>query len=158
VVSIKPRPLYPRERAPGTHWKGGRVSPRTDLDDVAKRKFLTLPGLEFRPLRLPARSQSLYRLVYVACTSSHWAVIYESRRKDFISRTVSWDRFTSAVDVPLSDRSVCKDIGICFVISIPARWRIKSSVVLNRTSRIIHNELVIIIVNYSNWWFINLKL
>jgi hypothetical protein len=35
------------------------------LDDVEKRKFLTLPGLELRPLGRPARSQSLYRLRYV---------------------------------------------------------------------------------------------
>jgi hypothetical protein len=31
---------------------------------VKKRKFLTLPGLELRPLGRPARSQSLYRLRY----------------------------------------------------------------------------------------------
>jgi hypothetical protein len=36
----------PGERAPGTHWTGGWVDPRTGLDDVKKRKFLTLPGLE----------------------------------------------------------------------------------------------------------------
>jgi hypothetical protein len=38
------------------------VDPRADLDDVEKRKFLTLPGLEHRLLGRPARSQSLYRL------------------------------------------------------------------------------------------------
>jgi hypothetical protein len=52
------------ERATGTHWIGGYVGPRTGLDDVEKNKFLTLPGLELRPLRRPARSQSLYRLRY----------------------------------------------------------------------------------------------
>jgi hypothetical protein len=31
---------------------------------TGKRKFLFLPGLELRPLRRPARSQSLYRLRY----------------------------------------------------------------------------------------------
>jgi hypothetical protein len=31
---------------------------------VEKRKFLTLPGLEVRPLLRPARSQLLYRLRY----------------------------------------------------------------------------------------------
>jgi hypothetical protein len=31
---------------------------------VEKRKLLTLSGLELRPLGLPARSQSLYRLRY----------------------------------------------------------------------------------------------
>jgi hypothetical protein len=42
------------------------VDPRTALDDVEKRKFLTLPGLELPPdsLGRPARSQSLYRLRY----------------------------------------------------------------------------------------------
>jgi hypothetical protein len=40
------------------------MGPRVGLDDVKKKKFLTLPGLELRPLGLPARSQSLYRLRY----------------------------------------------------------------------------------------------
>jgi hypothetical protein len=40
------------------------VGPRAGLDDVEKRKFLTLPGLELRLLGRPARSQSLYRLSY----------------------------------------------------------------------------------------------
>jgi hypothetical protein len=31
---------------------------------MEKRKFLTPPGLELRPLSRPARSQSLYRLRY----------------------------------------------------------------------------------------------
>jgi hypothetical protein len=37
------------------------VDPRAGLDDV-EEKFLTLPGLEIRPLSRPARSQLLYRL------------------------------------------------------------------------------------------------
>jgi hypothetical protein len=40
------------------------VGPRAGLDDVEKRKFLTLPGLELRTLGRPARSQPLYRLGY----------------------------------------------------------------------------------------------
>jgi hypothetical protein len=40
------------------------VDPSAGLDDVEKRKFLILPGLELRPLGRPARSQSLYRLRY----------------------------------------------------------------------------------------------
>jgi hypothetical protein len=28
-----------RERAPGTHWKGGWMGPRTGLDAVVKRKI-----------------------------------------------------------------------------------------------------------------------
>jgi hypothetical protein len=40
------------------------VGPRGGLDDLEKRKFLTLRGLELRRLSRPARSQSLYRLCY----------------------------------------------------------------------------------------------
>jgi hypothetical protein len=40
------------------------VDPRTSSDDVEKRKFFTLPGLELRPLGRAALSQSLYRLRY----------------------------------------------------------------------------------------------
>jgi hypothetical protein len=54
------------EIAPGTHWIGGWLGSREGLNDVEKRKFLTLTGLELRPLRRPARSQSLYRLHYKA--------------------------------------------------------------------------------------------
>jgi hypothetical protein len=56
--------FIPRERAPGTHWTAGSVDPRAALDDLEKRKSLTLPGLEFRPLSRQGRSQSLYRLHY----------------------------------------------------------------------------------------------
>jgi hypothetical protein len=35
-----------RERARSTHCIGGWVGPRAGLDDVEKRKFLTLLGLE----------------------------------------------------------------------------------------------------------------
>jgi hypothetical protein len=34
------------------------------LDDVEKKKFLTLQGLKLRPQGRPVRSQSLYRLRY----------------------------------------------------------------------------------------------
>jgi hypothetical protein len=39
------------------------VDPRAGLDDMEKRKFLALMGLELRPFGRPARSQSLYRLI-----------------------------------------------------------------------------------------------
>jgi hypothetical protein len=45
-----PAALPPGERAPGTHWIGVLVGPKAGLDNVEKRKFLTLLGLEFRPL------------------------------------------------------------------------------------------------------------
>jgi hypothetical protein len=40
------RPLYPRKRAPSTHYIGGWEDPRAGLDDMQKWKFFTLPGLE----------------------------------------------------------------------------------------------------------------
>jgi hypothetical protein len=55
MVSFTP----PGEVAPGVHWIGGWMGPRIGLDDVEKRKFVTLPGLELRPLRLPARSVTI---------------------------------------------------------------------------------------------------
>jgi hypothetical protein len=54
----------PGERAHGTHWIGGWVDLRAGLDDLENRNFLTLPGLELRPLGCSARSWSLYRLRY----------------------------------------------------------------------------------------------
>jgi hypothetical protein len=50
----RPGRFTPGERAPGTHWIGGCVGPRAGLDDMKKRKFLTPPGLELRPLGRPA--------------------------------------------------------------------------------------------------------
>jgi hypothetical protein len=44
----RPGRFTPGEGAPGPHWIGGWVDPRAGLDDVEKRKFLTLPGLELR--------------------------------------------------------------------------------------------------------------
>jgi hypothetical protein len=45
MVSFAPRPLYPWGKSPGNQWIGGWVGPRAGLDDVEKRKFLTLPGI-----------------------------------------------------------------------------------------------------------------
>jgi hypothetical protein len=44
------------ERAPGTSLIGGWVDLRAGLDDVEKRKLLTPPGLELRPLGRPTPS------------------------------------------------------------------------------------------------------
>jgi hypothetical protein len=51
-----PGRFTPGKRAPGTHWIGGWVDLRAGLDDLEKREFLTLQGLELRPLGRPARS------------------------------------------------------------------------------------------------------
>jgi hypothetical protein len=60
----RPGLFTPGERAPCTHWIGGWVGPRAGLDDVEKRKFLTLPGLELQPLGRPACRHFLYRIRY----------------------------------------------------------------------------------------------
>jgi hypothetical protein len=70
LTSFTPRSLNPQERAPGTHCIGGWVNPRAGLEDMEKWKFLTLPGLEVRPLGHPAGSQSLYRLRYPGSLSN----------------------------------------------------------------------------------------
>jgi hypothetical protein len=60
----RPDRFNPGERDLGTHLIGGWVGPRAGLDDMKKKEFFTLPGLELRPLGRPARSHSLYRLRY----------------------------------------------------------------------------------------------
>jgi hypothetical protein len=52
----RPSLFTPGERTLGTRWIGGWVGPKAGLNDVEKGKFLTLPGLEIRPLGRPARS------------------------------------------------------------------------------------------------------
>jgi hypothetical protein len=53
------------------------VDPRDGLDDMVKRKFLTLPGLELRPLSRPARGQSLYRLRYPGFSFAPWTFSFQ---------------------------------------------------------------------------------
>jgi hypothetical protein len=65
---------------PVTHWIGGLVDPRAGLDDSEKRKFLTLTGLDLRPLGRPARSQLLYRLRYRCCSNRKTSKLREARR------------------------------------------------------------------------------
>jgi hypothetical protein len=60
VVKSTPRPLYPRERDPATHYIGGWVGPRAGLDGCGKSRPLT--GIGSPDCR--ARRESLYRLSY----------------------------------------------------------------------------------------------
>jgi hypothetical protein len=64
VVSFTPLLRYHRGKSPSTNLIGGWVDPIAGLDDVEKREFLILQGLEIRPLGRPARRQSLSRLPF----------------------------------------------------------------------------------------------
>jgi hypothetical protein len=66
-----PAALPPGRESLSTHWIGGWVDPRADLE---RREWLTLPGLELRLLDGPTHSQSLYRLRYQG--SSYAGFIY----------------------------------------------------------------------------------
>jgi hypothetical protein len=68
----RPSRFAPGERASDTRTIGGYVNPRGGLDDMEKRKFLTLPELEIRSLGPTARSQSLYWLSYPGSCSYLW--------------------------------------------------------------------------------------
>jgi hypothetical protein len=84
MSASRPCRCTPGERAPGSHWIGGWVDPRAGLEDVEKRKFLTLPGLQLRPLGRPARSQSLYRLSYPG-SGLHRMAFQKKKKKLFLN-------------------------------------------------------------------------
>jgi hypothetical protein len=63
-LASRPQQLYPREIALGTLWIREWVGPIIGLDDVGRRRTLSLPGLEVRTVGSPKRSPSLYRLSY----------------------------------------------------------------------------------------------
>jgi hypothetical protein len=69
VVSFTPWSLYPRGKRPRYPLGRKLGGPRASLDNLERRKFLTLLGLELRSLGRPARSQSLYRLSYPGSSS-----------------------------------------------------------------------------------------
>jgi hypothetical protein len=58
------------------------VGPRADLDEREKRKFLTLPELELRPLGRLARRQSLYRLRYPSSLRNEAIITKMGLKKD----------------------------------------------------------------------------
>jgi hypothetical protein len=78
--------FIPRERASSIHWIGGWVGLRAGLYNV-ERKFLTLPGLELRPLDRPACSQSLYRLRFSGERRRSWPILkyYHEEKHDHVS-------------------------------------------------------------------------
>jgi hypothetical protein len=53
----RPGRITPGERAPGIRWTGGSVDPRTGLQYMARRTFLTLSGPKTPPLQNSVRCQ-----------------------------------------------------------------------------------------------------
>jgi hypothetical protein len=56
----------PRGKSPDNHCIGDWVGPIAGPDDVEKRKFLAIPGLNSYPSAFHSRSQSVYRLRWPA--------------------------------------------------------------------------------------------
>jgi hypothetical protein len=75
------------------------VDPRAGLDDLEKKKFLTLPGLE-----LPALSQSLYRLSYPGSFSLY---IHLRPENQFLKVQYTVSLFTGWAIASLVGWSVC---------------------------------------------------
>jgi hypothetical protein len=74
VVSFTPQPLYTRGKS---HWLFGWVDPRPGLDDVKKRMFLTLPGLELQPIASPNIDYTIIAPRRNQCVIKiKWAKIY----------------------------------------------------------------------------------
>jgi hypothetical protein len=97
----------PMGKAHGIHWIGGCLGPRAGSDDVEKRKFLTLPGLELRLLGRPTRSQSLYKLRYPGLVSNDLENMGGKICRGLIRSTIlaeGWrkprDTLAKIVDVP----------------------------------------------------------
>jgi hypothetical protein len=98
-------PLYP-----GNHWIGGWVDPRADLDDVEKRQFFNLPGVELRPLGHSASSQSLYQLCYPGYVLMK--IMYRNKSLNWtIPYTLHWSQNIDLSKMPvgvISSRRVSK--------------------------------------------------
>jgi hypothetical protein len=78
------------------------MGPIADLYNVGKRKFLTLQGLELRPLSCPARSQSLYRLSY-----SGSCICMASAEKKKIRKLFDHSLFFILFETALRNTEIC---------------------------------------------------
>jgi hypothetical protein len=76
---------------------------RVGMDDVERRQFLTLSGLELQSLCRPARSQSLYRLRY--CAPSFVSETTANEIKAFCDGKVLQEISRAVADVVFPDRS-----------------------------------------------------
>jgi hypothetical protein len=68
--------LPPGKEPPHTHWIGGWVGPKPNLEDMEKWKFLPPPGLELWHLGRPDHSQSLCYLASQNTEQVKWGKIF----------------------------------------------------------------------------------
>jgi hypothetical protein len=109
----------------GTHRIGGWVDPRGGLDDVEKRIFLTLQGLELQPLGRPARSQSLYWLRYPGSRQVIKVWLWNSKTLLYfmvITFPLSSNFFFSLVSIIIVRSKLIKlPCGLCTCVNVPFR-------------------------------------
>jgi hypothetical protein len=117
VVSFTLLPLCPRRNSPFTHWIGGWVSPRTDLDNMEKRKISHLPVHELRPVGRPARSQSLHRLRYYIKQKrkATWNLFHmiDSSCSQCIQNKINLYCSTNVTNSPSSVQCILVKLAVC---------------------------------------------
>jgi hypothetical protein len=120
VVSFTPQPLYPQGKIPGTHWIGGWVDPRAGMDDVKKRKFLTLLEHELRSLGCPACRCTDYAIPAQTLPPSVGRLSGENVGDSTSSIILDLNKFSSTVLHLIRSRCCCvklfkgTDIKYCF--------------------------------------------
>jgi hypothetical protein len=114
------------EMAPGTHWIGGLVGPRTGLDDVERRKILLIPRLELRTLGRSARSQLLYRLRYPGssntCVSLIFILVLHSIPVSLVVRCLHYGILIFTRSLPDILYIPCANSLVPFFSQLKIRW------------------------------------
>jgi hypothetical protein len=95
VVTFTTLPFYLRRKSPRYPMDIRQGGPQYRSDDMDKRKIMSLPGLELRPIGRLDHSYSLYRLLYrsSATGESHGKIII--RLIDVPSEIVTRDRLNT---------------------------------------------------------------
>jgi hypothetical protein len=100
-----PAALPPRERAPGTHWIGGWVSPRAVLDAVVKRKIPS-PCRESNPRIWLVQAVAQRYLRDIAIDVAKWIRLAQDR--------VQWQAFMYTVMNLHIKGKVKVKLSLCF--------------------------------------------
>jgi hypothetical protein len=98
VDSFTPRPLYSKERDPGTHSVGGSVGPRAVLDAVVKRKIPS-SSRESNP-RIPTE-QPVAQVTYHG--SLGWVMVSQK----ILSWMAAFDKFNVPLNFFVNEILIC---------------------------------------------------